>query len=70
MNGVYVATMYSENYEWTATGRTMEEAVNSIVKEWQEGVGWERRDKMTREELNDYYGINCEFLEFGRCQWR
>ena len=70
MNGVWVATMESESYEWTAVGRTMDEAVNSIVKEWQEGVGWERRVQMTKEELQDYYGINCEFLEFGKCEWR
>ena len=70
MNGVYVATMYSENYEWTAVGRTMDEAIDAIVKEWQEGVGWERRDKMTKKELDDYYGIGCEFFEFGKCNWR
>ena len=70
MNGVYVAKMESENYEWMAVGRTRAEAVNSIVKEWQEGVGWERRDKMTKKELQEYYGINCEFLEFGKCNWR
>lgn len=70
MNGVWIATMYSENYEWIAIGKTKDEAIDAIVKEWQEGVGYERRDKMTKEELQDYYGINCEFLEFGKCEWR
>lgn len=70
MNGVYIATMCSEHYEWMAVGHTMDEAVNSIVKEWQEGVGCERREKMTQKELHSYYGINCEFIEFGKCNWR
>ena len=69
MNGVWIATMWSENYEWTAVGRTEEEARNTIVKEWREGVGYERRDVMTAEELNEYYGINCRFIEFGKCEW-
>lgn len=70
MNGVWIATMFSENYEWTAVGLNEDEAIDAIVKEWQEGVGHECRTQMTREELCDYYGISCEFLEFGKCNWR
>lgn len=70
MNGVYVATMNSEHYEWTAIGRTEDEAINIIVKEWQEGPGYERRDEMTREELEEEYGIFCRFIEFGKCEWQ
>ena len=70
MNGVWFARMYSEHYEWIAVGQTKDEAINSIVKEWREGVGNEHRDKMTKEELHDYYGIGCEFFEFGKCKWR
>lgn len=69
MNGVYVATMNSESYDWTAIGLTEEEAINTIVREWQEGPGHERRDEMTRDELEDYYGIFCRFIKFGECQW-
>ena len=69
MNGVWVATMESEHYEWTAVGKTGEEAINAIVNEWQNGAGHERRDEMTREELEDYYGINCIYYKFGKCQW-
>lgn len=70
MNGVWIATMESEHYEWTAIGLTADEARSSIAKEWNEGRGSERREKMTLEELNNYYGINYEFVEFGKCNWR
>lgn len=66
-NGVWIATMDSERYEWTATGRTKDEAIEAIVVEWNNS---ERRPTMTREELDDFYGINCEFLKYGRCEWR
>jgi hypothetical protein len=69
MKGVWIATMDSEHYEWTAVGKTKDEAVDAIVKEWQEGKGHERRDEMTKEELHEYYGINCQFIEFGKCNW-
>lgn len=48
MNGVYVATMNSEHFEWMAVGLTEEEVIDTIVREWQEGSGHERRDEMTR----------------------
>ena len=70
MKGVYVAKMESEHYEWTAVGLTEDEAVNAIVKEWNEGVGSSRRDPMTLDELRDYYGISCNFMELGKCSWR
>jgi hypothetical protein len=69
MNGVYVATMNSEHFEWTAIGLTEDEAIDTIVREWQEGAGHERRDEMTREELQEYYGIYCRLIEFGKCEW-
>ena len=69
MKGVYVATMESECYEWKAVGLTEEEATNAIAKEWNEGFGNMRRDKMSLDELKEYYGINCEFIEFGKCKW-
>ena len=69
MNGVWVAIMETEHYEWMAVGKTKDEAVDTIVKEWQEGRGCERRDEMTKEELQEYYGIRCRFLEFGKCLW-
>lgn len=69
MNGVWIATMETEHYEWTAVGKTKEEAINAIVNEWQYGRGHERREMMTREELEDYYGIGYNYYEFGKCQW-
>lgn len=65
--GVWIATMDSECYEWKAVGRTKDEAIDAIAKEWNSSP---RRDPMTREELEDYYGIDCEFLEYGKCEWR
>ena len=65
--GVWIATMDSERYEWKAVGRTKEEAINALVTEWNKS---ERRTKMTREELEDYYGIECEFMKYGKCEWR
>ena len=67
MNGVYIATMESENYTWTGVGLTADEAIQAIVKEWNMGVGSNYREGMTREELNDYYGINYEFIKLGKC---
>lgn len=66
-NGVWVATMDSENYEWKAVGRTEDEAIDAIATEWNKNA---RRYKMTREELEDYYGIECEFMKYGKCEWR
>lgn len=65
--GAWVATMDSERYEWKAVGRTKDEAINGIVKEWNNHP---RRATMTREELEDYYGIDCEFMQYGICEWR
>lgn len=65
--GVWVATMDSESYEWKAVGLTEDEAINAIVTEWNNSP---RRDSMTREELEDYYGIECEFMKYGQCEWR
>ena len=64
--GVWVATMDSEHYEWRAAGRTEDEAINAIVKEWNKGAN---RTKMTREELEDYYSIWCEFIKYGECDY-
>lgn len=64
--GVWVATMNSESFEWRAAGRTEDEAINAIVKEWNKGVN---RTKMTREELEDYYCIWCEFIKYGECDY-
>lgn len=69
MNGVWIAIMESEHYTWTAIGLNKDEAIETIVKEWNEGSGSEYREKTTLEDLNDYYGINCEFIEFGKCRW-
>jgi hypothetical protein len=65
--GVWVATMDSESYEWKAVGLTEDEAIDAIAKEWNKSP---RRDSMTREELEDFYGIECEFMEYGKCEWR
>ena len=65
--GVWIATMDSESFEWKAVGRTRAEAINAIVTEWNKDS---RRVTMTRRELEDYYGINCEFIEYGKCEWR
>lgn len=70
MNGVWIATMESESYTWTGVGLTKDEAIEAIVKEWNEGSGNEYREEMALEELNNYYGINYEFIEFGKCNWR
>lgn len=70
MNGVWVATMESESYTWTAVGQTEDEAINAIVDAWQNGPGHENRFTMTREELEYWYGINYDYYEFGTCQWR
>ena len=64
--GTYVATMNSESFEWRAAGRTEDEAINAIVKEWNKGAN---RTKMTREELEDYYCIWCEFIKYGECDY-
>ncbi len=68
-NGVWVAMMDTERFSWRAAGMTEQEAMNTIVWEWNHGVGHERRFPMTKEELMDYYGLCAEFLEFGRCKW-
>lgn len=68
-NGVWVALMDSESFSWKAVGRTEEEAITAVVNEWNYGVGCERRDPMTEEELVDYYGLQAEFIEFGKCEW-
>lgn len=69
MNGVWVAIMETEHYTWRAVGKTEEEAVQAIVNEWQNGSGCEYRTQLTREELEEYYGINRWFIKFGQCQW-
>lgn len=68
-NGVWVAMMDTEHFSWRAAGMTEEEAMNSIVREWNHGIGHEHREPMTEEELVEYYGLYAEFLEFGRCKW-
>lgn len=68
-NGVWVAEMETEHFSWIAAGMTAEEAINAVVREWNHGIGHERREPMTKEELEDYYCLYAEFLEFGRCKW-
>lgn len=68
-NGVWVANMDTERFSWRAAGRTEQEAMNTVVREWNHGIGHERREPMTEEELMEYYGLYAEFLEFGRCKW-
>lgn len=65
--GVWVATMSSETYDWTGVGQTEDEAINAIVTEWNKGVN---RTSMTREELEDEYCIWCELIEIGKCEWQ
>ena len=65
--GVWIATMDSERYEWKSVGRTKDEAINGIATEWNKST---RRIAMTREELEEYYGIDCEFIKYGECEWR
>lgn len=69
MDGVWVASMESENYIWTAVGKTKSEAINSIVTEWNEGIGSSRRETMSKKKLEEYYGISCDFMRFGECRW-
>ena len=65
--GAWVATMDSESFEWKAVGQTEDEAIDAIVTEWNKS---EWREEMTREELEDEYCIWCEFIEYGKCEWR
>lgn len=65
--GVWVATMSSETYDWTGVGQTEDEAINAIVTEWNKS---EWREEMTREELEEAYCIWCEFIQYGKCEWR
>lgn len=69
MNGVWVARMETEHYTWIAVGNTEDEAINAIVTEWNAGKGSIRREAMSKDELEKYYGINCDYYEFGKCQW-
>ena len=69
INGVWFAEMETEHYQWRVVGRTEEEAVLAIVNEWAHGVGCEDRTPMTREELEEYYGINRWAMRFGKCIW-
>ena len=69
MDGVWVAKMESESYEWIAVGKTRAEAINAIVTEWNEGRGSSRRDTMSKDELEEYYGIHCEYYKLGECKW-
>lgn len=65
--GVWIAEMDSERYSWKSVGRTEEEAINGIVIEWNKS---NRRTPMTKEELEEFYGISCEFISYGKCEWR
>ena len=69
MNGVWVAIMETEHYTWRAVGKTEEEAVLAVAEEWAKGRGYKNREPMTREELEEYYGINRWFIKFGQCKW-
>ena len=69
MNGVWVAIMDTEHFNWIAVGRTEEEAVLAIVNEWSHGIGCEHRTQLIREELEEYYGIRRDFIQFGECKW-
>lgn len=69
INVVWYAEMQTEHYTWRAVGKTEEEAVLAIVNEWAHGAGWEDRTPMTREELEEYYGINRWPMRFGKCMW-
>lgn len=66
---VWYAEMETEHYTWRAIGRTEEEAVLTIVNEWAHGSGCEYRTPMTREELEEYYGISRWAMKFGKCMW-
>ena len=68
-NGVWVAEMDSERFSWMAVGRTEEEAIQAVVKEWNHGIGCANREPMTEEELVDNYGLGAMFYEFGKCEW-
>lgn len=67
MHGVWVARMESESFSWTTIGKTEDEAVNAIVKEWNEGKDSAYREEATLDELYEWYGIHCVFLKFGEC---
>ena len=68
-NGVWVVEMESERYYWKAVGRTEEEAIQAVVREWNHGVGCANREPMTEEELVENYNLCAEFYEFGKCEW-
>lgn len=63
--GVYLAIMETENYTWKAVGRSYDEAMNAIADCWNYGPGNECREKMSRNDLENYYSIYCEFLDYG-----
>ena len=69
INGAWVATMESERFSWMAVGRTEEEAIQAVVREWNYGAGCDHRVPMTEEELVEEYSLYANFLEFGKCEW-
>lgn len=52
---MFVAIMSSESYEWVGLGKTEAEAKRSILKEWNSS---ERRDRVTLEDLEEWYGFS------------
>lgn len=68
-NGVWIAEMESETFSWKSVGKTDEEAIQAVVKEWNHGTGCQYLEPMTEEELIDNYGLGADFYEFGKCEW-
>lgn len=60
--GVWVATMGANHSDYKVVGMTKDEAINALVTKWNNSI---ECITMTREEIEDYYGINCEFIEYG-----
>ena len=60
---VFVATMESESFTFTAVGRTEAQARRAIARKFHELA----TEHMTLKELDEWYGIEIHELAFGEC---
>lgn len=63
-NGVWVAQMSTESFVFDAVGRTKEEAERAVAMKFHELA----TQRMTLEELRDWYGLSAEWMEFGKAR--
>lgn len=64
----FIAIMNSESFEWIALGDTEAEAKEAIRKAWNKRDAY-KRERLTLEELEDWYGIGIYELSAGQCEW-